>query len=416
MRIHTPSFVLALVMSCGGWDRAASFVSDGKKVRRSAHDDCTTIHLFSERLFSNAVYDTIQQGRIAVIPDFISAADVAVLKRDAVDLHSSNYFSTDALATYGTPGQFDPSRDRTVLKLQQWKNTAIGDWNVRKEFGARMQDLRTDLAVNLNRPGLDRGTSVSAYGEGSAEISYTRFGPGAFLKRHVDEHHEELKGVAGWSKPTRRSLSWLIYLNQDWNPNVSGGCLRCFERAAGRPSHTVGARPNGDLQIGWLRPSFQDPMERPVFLDAQHGDGSTGNHCAMYIDDPFSTVVGSKVAPYYITKNFNAHPTLFVAGGEFLMQKLLMERRDLADRFHFIEPPKSVATDWLNSVVRARAGANDESPLDVPPLAGTLVVFDSVALPHEVLPTVGRARWATSGWMHEDQQQIDTHPHYNYNS
>ena len=82
----------------------------------------------------------------------------------------------------------------------------------------------------------------------------------------------------------------------------------------------------------------------------------------------------------------------------------MAQRRDLADRFHLIEAPKSVVTDWWNSVVRRRSAASDESPVEVPPLAGTLVIFDSVTLPHEVLPTVGRARWATFGWMHEDQQ------------
>jgi hypothetical protein len=352
-------------------------------------------------LFSNDVYDTIQQGKIAVISDFLSAADVAVLHRDAANLHRSNYFSTPPLASYGTSVNSDPSKDRTVVKPQQWKNTALGDWNVRKQLGARMQSLRSDLTVNLNRPGLGRGTSTTAYGEGSTEISYrySRFGPGAFLERHVDVYHEERKGVAGWSQPTRRSLSWLIYLNADWNPDVSGGCLRCYERAA-RPSHVVGARPNGDLQIGWLRPSLLDPVERPVFLDAQRGDGSTDNYCAMYIDDPS----GSGQAEY-ITKNFNAHPTLYMAGVEFWKQKLLMaQRRDFADRFQFIEAPKSVVTEWWNRVVRRRScAAKDESPVEVPPLAGTLVIFDSVTLPHEVLPTVGRARWATFGWMHEDQ-------------
>ena len=43
---------------------------------------------------------------------------------------------------------------------------------------------------------------------------------------------------------------------------------------------------------------------------------------------------------------------------------------------------------------------------DIPPLGGTLVIFDSVTLPHEVLPSIGKERWAISGWMHEDQQSI----------
>eukprot|EP00978_Attheya_sp_CCMP212_P038311 scaffold188673_cov24-Attheya_sp.AAC.1 len=112
-----------------------------------------------------------------------------------------------------------------------------------------MKNLRTDLAKQLNRPALDRGISTTAYGSGSTEISYTRFGPGAFLKRHIDEHHEELKGKRGWEKPTRRSVSWLVYLNEDdWDPELHGGAIRSFQRRF-PPSTHVGAQSNGDLQI-----------------------------------------------------------------------------------------------------------------------------------------------------------------------
>ena len=126
---------------------------------------------------------------------------------------------------------------------------------------------------------------------------------------HVDEHHEELKGSTGWSTTTRRSLSWLVYLNEpDWNANHvnDGGSLRVYERSA-PPRYRVGARRSGgDLQIGWLRPTLSDPCERPVFLNAQYHDGN----CAMYIDgdDGESTL-------RYITDTFPSHPTLFVAGG-----------------------------------------------------------------------------------------------------
>ena len=388
-----------------------------------------------DRLFPTSVYETIQQGKIAVIPDFLPKSEILSLQRDAEDIYASNHFSTDALASYGSSGKFDPSKDRTVLKLSQWKNTALGDWSVRKQFSTRIRDLRSDLAVNLQRPGLVSGTSISTYGgEGSTEISYTRFGPGAYLKRHVDEHHEELKGTAGWVKPTRRSLSWLIYLNEDWNADRNGGCLRCYERTLDHDvSHHVGARPNGDLQIGWLRPSLHDPLERPVFLDAQCvGDVNNNrearwnqHYCAMYIDDPTTssvavsstTITAAAVTPskYYITQMFSAHPTLFVAGGEFLLQQLFIQRKDYANRFYFIEPPKSLITEWMGRIRDSQKGnhhyrTEDESATDIAPLAATLVIFDSVTLPHEVLPSWHRPRWATSGWMHEDQQPVETHP------
>jgi hypothetical protein len=347
-------------------------------------------------------YDTIQAGRIAVVPNFLQPQEINYLRDDAQQLYASHQFSTDALASYGTSGKFDPSKDRAVLRLQQWKDESIGTWETRRRFGNRMAALRSDLAYNLNRPHLDEGVAISKYGSGSTEISYTRFGPGAFLRRHVDEHHEELKGTDGWSKPTRRSISWLIYLNEEWNGKRDGGQLRCFERSD-LPSQTVGARPNGDLQIGWLRASAIDPVERPVFLDGRRAD----RKCAMYFcnnDDATIT---------YITKEFDSHPILYVAGGETLAKRLLVDRSDLAARFHFIEPPKSKIGDMMGGkqdyVGLGEDPASDELLADIDPMGGTLVLFDSVSLPHEVLATKNRERWATSGWFHEDQQPEHGH-------
>ncbi len=44
---------------------------------------------------------------------------------------------------------------------------------------------------------------------------------------------------------------------------------------------------------------------------------------------------------------------------------------------------------------------------DVAPLAGRLVMYDSVAVPHEVLAVEGDApRFALAGWFHEGQQAM----------
>ena len=83
----------------------------------------------------------------------------------------------------------------------------------------------------------------------------------------------------------------------------------------------------------------------------------------------------------------------------------------MADRFHLIEPPKSRITDILKGD-KAYAGSGEDAAIDeeledVDPRGGTLVLFDSVSLPHEVLATKGKERWACSGWLHEDQQPLE---------
>lgn len=352
-------------------------------------------------ILPRSVYSTIEEGKIAVVNNFLPETEIRPLRDDAQGLWEDGKFSTDALAGYGSSGKFDPTKDRAVLRLPQWKNDSLGHYDNRQRFGGLMANVRSQLAYNLNRPNLDGGLSTTMYGRGSTEISFTRFGPGAFLKRHTDEHHEELKGVDGWSMPTRRSISWLIYLNDsDWDGRKNGGQLRCFERKVRPGGSKIGSTMNGDLQIGWLKATSLDPMERAVYLDAKkhdHGD------CAMYVTD------AQQQSKVYITKSFETNPIMYVAGSEALVKKLLFaDRKDLAERFHLIEPPKSRISDILKGD-KAYAGlgenaATDEELEDVDPRGGTLVLFDSVSLPHEVLATKDRARWACSGWFHEDQQ------------
>jgi len=400
MIIMKPIILVASLAYCILSDQLANgFVSPLEPSKRQE----TNSQLHAEKLFSQSVYDTIADGRIAVIPNFLPQDEIIKLRNDAANLHQQNKFSTDALASYGTSGKFDPSKDRAVLKLQQWKDQGIGDWTVRERFGNRMKNLREDLAYHLDRPGMLLGDSVNKYGAGSTEISYTRFGPGAFLKRHVDEHHEELKGRAGWSKPTRRSMTWLIYLNDDWDTNQHGGCLRCFERKT-LPITKTGSRGSGDLQLGWLKATNPGGREQPVFMDAQHSgmDGANSGLCALYIDDP-----SAEGGRQYISKSFHSHPTLYIGGSELLVQNTLMNSKDLAQRFRLIEQPKSVVSEFMQP-----QDSVEERTQDVEPIGGTLVLFDSVTLPHAVLPTTTRERWAASGWMHEDQQPVETHPHF----
>jgi len=74
-------------------------------------------------------------------------------------------------------------------------DVALGNYVARMRLLSTIDSFAETLSSNINREGL-----------ASTEISYTRFGPGAFLQRHND--------VKGRHSPTRRSVSCLIYLNK----------------------------------------------------------------------------------------------------------------------------------------------------------------------------------------------------------
>ena len=352
------------------------------------------------------IIDTINRGGIAQVDDFLSSSQVSKLRADAQTLFREGHFITDSLANYGKSAaakdkaQFDIRRDRAVCPayipskaaLGPFVNDQLGNSDARKQLTKTVASVRNELGVALDRPGM----ASLPDGMYNHEISYTRFGPGAYLKRHVDEHHEEMKGVRGYLSPTRRSLSWLVYLNEsDWDASKDGGCLRTYPRLAENVAK-VGAR-NGDLQIGWLAPTHQDPVERPVLLDAQR-QGEAGN-CALYYMNDDRAI--------YLTKNFQADPFLFLSTGDWVVQHVLISNPLFGERFHYLEPPKSQLTSFMEANLKANTGTTvGEGVLDVPPTGGTLVVFDSVSLPHEVLSTLERERWAISGWFHEAQQEI----------
>ena len=104
----------------------------------------------ASQLLPPQALETIRSGRIAVLPNWLPAEDVAALRGDAQSLHRAGHFSADALAAYGAEQttKFDASKDRTVLRLGQWRDKSLGDKALRERFGRRMASLRTALADN----------------------------------------------------------------------------------------------------------------------------------------------------------------------------------------------------------------------------------------------------------------------------
>jgi len=347
--------------------------------------------------------EQIEQGRIVVVKNWLPAAEVAALHADAQEAFANGHFKADGLASYGrgkgsaqgtSSKGFDASADRMVMPSfypskgtdGPWVDPTIGDMVARMSFKRRMAAVKASLSRQMH----DRAT-LAADAPQTHEMSYSRYGPGAYLARHTDEHHNQLK-LNAVAKPTRRSVSWLVYLNAGWDAAADGGCLRVHEREAASVA-PVGAR-GSDLQIGWLRATARQG-ETPVFLDANRRGGSDGATCMLYA----CALDGS--TRDLSAKPFAASPALYLGGGDIFVRTLLVDAPADRERFHLVDAPKSAASAFMPDYGPAGEDGG-ERVRDIPPEGGTLVLFDSVSLPHEVRPTVGRERFACSGWFHEN--------------
>ena len=160
---------------------------------------------------ANAVA-TIGQGLVHVEPNWLSPRLIRAMRLDAQDLFAKGLFAPDGLTNTALKKKqqgFNVA-DRQTFRNDAW-DAAVGDQAARLEFAEQMRDLRVGLARGLRRP------TLAPEGVRKHEMTYNWYEPGAKLGRHLDEHHEETKGAQGWLPPTRRSVTWLVYLNDDWD-------------------------------------------------------------------------------------------------------------------------------------------------------------------------------------------------------
>jgi len=250
-----------------------------------------------------------------------------------------------------------------------------------------MRALRLELAAGLDRP------TLAPEGQLKHEMTYNWYEPGAKLGRHLDEHHEETKGVDGWLSPTRRSVTWLVYLNDAWRKE-EGGVLRCFPRGEDcLSSAPVGAH-EGNLQVGWInrsdpvfldcfRPSLQAALYRVQKGEANNGSTEDRQYLsAVDFDVPGQPIEFSR----FLAPEFQ---------GTF--EQISTSRLD----------PRFAGTAATGATTAVASSNDEKTVLDIVPAAGTLVLFDSVTLPHLVREVTGtRQRIAVTGWFHEESQFV----------
>lgn len=336
--------------------------------------------------------DSIAHGGVAILPHWLPETMTNSLRRDARALFDAGHFTPDGLTNTGLAKDeqgFSSRVDRQTFRGGDgWDDETAGDHATRTEFANRMAALRLELAQGLNRPTLGLG------GDRKHEITYNWYKIGAKLGRHLDEHHEETKGAQGWKMPTRRSVTWLVYLNDGWTKD-DGGTLHCYPRR-NRSSAPVGAH-EGNLQVGWF------DQVHPVFLDSWRGDGG---QAALYMS--------TSENPPSMERNYISACDFDIPHQPIEFQTFLRQEYRVGSRFEQISTarrdPRFV--DSTRQLVSSSTSTTENDPfyvhtVDVVPAAGTLVLFDSVTLPHLVREVTGlRQRIAATGWFHEDNQAL----------
>ena len=311
----------------------------------------TTPAAAKPQLLPAEAWDRIRTGRVHVERDFIDATLAQRLRADATLLQERGLFRPDGLSRLGEAKERQGfNRGDRQTYAGGWE-ASEGDSAARRLLAGKLAALRREAALALRRPSMGRAGAVAD------ERSYNWYEPGASLRRHGDEFHEETKGPKGWLLPTRRSLTWLLYLNKEWRAD-EGGALRAYERA--RPcDHAVGATDDGDVQVGWVG----EDREVPVFLgEDQHGE--------RVLYDATGQIRGGCAA------GVAAPPLATIADAGVRLIRGSLDRNEA--------PPAGEAIQ------------------DIRPVAGTLLLFDSIAVPHEVLAvTAERPRVACTGWFHE---------------
>ena len=367
---------------------------------------------------------SIRRGGLCVQPAWLSADLLAALRDDITDCQGS--FAPSGL----TPRLTDDSRhlfgagDRRVCVLE----TEFTETSARASVGAMLESLRLDLERVLGR----QLTLEESY--------YSLSSPGTDLPLHLDEHHPATKHTPTDDAATRRSVSFLLYLSE---PSLTGGELRAFHRTNVGVHSRCGAH-EGDLQVGWLEraatsPVFLDAWVPPAWMSERRPAPSAALSGAVAAAAADATAAADAVAAaaaaaasaveddedaaarYYdacqpSSRLYVVDSSADESGGRggstrtYLTEPIAhddaefcgagLESDEFVERLRGRLPAScragfSGVADWAHPSQRST---------DVSAVGGTLVLFDSVCVPHKVLPITAGERLALGGWFHEAAQ------------
>ena len=397
----------------------------------------------------------ISSGRVFAIEGWIPHDQLQKLRVICFQLQKEGFFESSGLSYADTPSAQNITSERLVcdeIPRHYLENESIS------QLIDQLEKFRIEIAEILCRPSMK---SDNLPHESYMSLS----SPGTYLRRHMDEKHQELRPANGWALKSRRSISWLLYLNDiSWDPSINGGQLRSFPQKARQHPFFYGycGCHRGNLQIGWLKCGH---IVKPVYMEswlqnrqsAKLSDKISQSTNQSNIFDILSTDSSSETANFritdsthgiisalyvlsvfkrkvYISNKFIAHddeaisldgspqvdPTQPIISRNgmkksmnFLdkcyanMKKDYLRGPDVSHnnenyQFSLIENYAS----WVEDEKGQKHGGRSLPPKytrseELIPKGGTLCFFDSVSLPHEVLCTLHGERLAIAGWFHE---------------
>lgn len=347
--------------------------------------------------------NTIQQGRVYQHLNFLTESEVVYLLHEMEE--NEQCFQPSGLSELSKKQQtFNIQKDRSTCPVPWWNTqqqiiTMEDDTHPTNptlfNIQQKLQSLRTLLSDNLQRPTMMDTTLQH-------ECYYSTSPAGSSLKIHMDERHEEMKGSRGWLLPSRRSISWLVYLSDpEWALSKNGGALRTYPPTKLNSNKSPIGNHDGNLQIGYLTPTKSSST--PVYLDCwfplpNESTSTVEPHSILYIVDENTGDLN------YITRPW--------------VQEEQSHFRSLADFFKYHQTgPSTKSLFFVNqNISKAFQLLEDREAWDqgkfgtgktiedITPSRASLVMFDSVSLPHEVLKVTSGTRNALAGWFHEPTQ------------
>ena len=154
-------------------------------------------------------------GGFAVVPNFLSEANVKLLKSDVSALKAEGRFAIAGVGDASTKRVSDDVRRcEQCFLYPRLKHGSGGDQSGRQMLYSVLDGLQSSLQAAT-------GQSLDGL---LTEGLYAAYPSGGYYRRHIDSYPGTPQEI--------RKFSYLLYCNEDWQPS-DGGCLRIHTDGGG---------------------------------------------------------------------------------------------------------------------------------------------------------------------------------------